>query len=295
MRRLTPCGWLVIAAAALPHVAASGAQVPEPVATLLSRSGTFVAAMAEAVNGVVLDEDYSQQASGQGLRATRLRSDLAITADSRFGWIEFRDVYEVDGRPVRDRVDRIVALFSKPAPDALEQARRLVAEGARFNLTPVGINFTRTVNLPLAALRFLRADAQHRSAFRLDGTLRIDRTDTAVLRFTETALPRVIGTPDNAAAQGAFWIEPATGRVMRFELVLTTRVEGVTTASTIRVDFGQEARLKAWLPRQMSENYTISRVNGNELATLSGRAIYSNARRFEVVVEEKAAPEPSGP
>ena len=87
--------------------------------------------------------------------------------DDLFGWVELRDVAASDGVPVRDREARLEALFTKPNSDRLKQAQGIVAEGARFNLDPAEIRLNRTINLPLTALRFLRAADQHRSSFRV--------------------------------------------------------------------------------------------------------------------------------
>ena len=58
-----------------------------------------------------------------------LRSDILFMQDDRFGWVEFRDVAERDGFPVRDREERLLALFSKPNADRLKQAQRTSKRG----------------------------------------------------------------------------------------------------------------------------------------------------------------------
>jgi hypothetical protein len=72
-------------------------------------------------------------------------------------------VYEVDGRPVRDRTDRLTKLFLAPHPDSQSQARRIAEESARFNL---GGQVLRTITTPLLALQFIRAENQNRSRFK---------------------------------------------------------------------------------------------------------------------------------
>jgi hypothetical protein len=266
------------------------AQAPNTTASLLASAGAALETLRHSLAGVVLEEDYLQQARAQVVTARTLRSDLAVIPDNEFGWIEFRDVYEVDRKPIRDRQDRVVQLFTKPSADSLVQARRIVSEGSRFNLVPVGLPLDRTINVPMAALIFLRTRNQSHSSFRRDGSESIAGHRVAVLRFTETTKPRLIGSADEAAAQGAFWIEPESGHVLRTELGLRSRRGTTEVAATIRVNYAEDARHKLWLPRQMEEEYVITDVAGRPVAEIFGRAIYSNIRRFDVVVDESATP-----
>jgi hypothetical protein len=141
----------------------------------------------------------------------------------------------------------------------------------------------------MAALLFLRTGNQSRSNFRLDGHDSVAGHGVSVLRFRETGKPRLIGTPDEAAAQGAFWIVPGTGEVLRSELTLRTRKGTTETAATIRVDYAQDPRRKLWLPKQMEEEYAITDLTGRSVAEIFGRAVYSNVRKFDVVIDEKVA------
>lgn len=276
---------VVVSAWTVPLVA----QTPNTTEALLKVAGDHLARFRRDIAGIVLEEDYLQQARAQVVMARKLRSDLAVMADTEQGWIEFRDVFEVDGKPVRDRQDRVVSLFASPSQNTLDQARRIVGEGARFNLVPVGLSFDRTINLPMASLMFLRSGNQSRSHFRRDGGDSIAGHRVAVLRFNETSRPRLIGSPDNAAAQGTFWILPDTGEVARTELIIRSRRGTTEIVATIRVDYAEDAKQQLWLPRQMEEEYVITDAVGQPAAEIFGRAIYSNIRKFNVVVEEKAA------
>jgi hypothetical protein len=59
---------------------------------------------------------------------------LRVEIEEGTALVPFRDVFEVDGRPVRDRSDRLMTLFVRPTSATLEQARAIVAEGARYDL-----------------------------------------------------------------------------------------------------------------------------------------------------------------
>lgn len=209
--------------------------------------------------------------------------------DERWGWVEFRDVFQVDGEAVRDRQDRIVALFSAPVVDVREQARVIVQEGARYNLDVDGASFERTLNLPFAALRFLQPENQRRSRFARGRTETMFGRAVVVVTFREEDQPRLIGTPDGAVASGSFWIEQGRGRVLQTELHLSTRRGNTTVSGVLRVKFAAFPEVDLWLPGSMEEDYILTDTRERRLADASGRASYSNARRFGVNVQEQVA------
>jgi hypothetical protein len=83
-------------------------------------------------SNVVAEEHYLQEAN-HPIRRRELRSDfLLVRPVGSTGWFQFRDVFEVDGKPVRERHERLTELFLAPSPNALaratEVARRLVRD-----------------------------------------------------------------------------------------------------------------------------------------------------------------------
>jgi hypothetical protein len=276
---------LLLASTAHPH-----AQTSDPSA-ILAAAAACLQQFAHDVDGLVMEEDYFQQAQGRGLNARQLKSDYSVLGDPTVGWIEFRDTFEVDGKPVRDRQTRVVDLFSHPSPNAIEQARRIVREGARFNLMPAGFALDRTINLPMSALYFLRSGNQRRSTFTVDGSDRVDGHVCTTVEFHETVTPPLIGTPDNAMASGRFCIEPGSGRVLRSELRIRPRRDNAFVSSSIRVEYVEVPAVHLWLPKRMDETYTITHaISRTDMGTMYGRASYSKVRRFNVAVKEKAEP-----
>src|SRR5262249_28235119 len=92
-----------------------------------------------------------------------LRSDLLLVRTaSSLGYVQYRDVFEVDGRPVRDRQERLAALLSRPTPAGETEVQRILADNARFNIGDV----MRTMNVPLLALEFLKRENQPRFKFK---------------------------------------------------------------------------------------------------------------------------------
>jgi hypothetical protein len=206
---------------------------------------------------------------------------MLVVADDRWGWVGFRDVFEVDGKPVRDRAERLTALFLTPSGDTLSRARRIMDEGARFNLNVRGREIDRNVNLPMLALRFIQAQGQPRSRFRIDGVKTVDGERLAIVKFQEQASPRIIKSVNNAAAHGVFWIEPATGRVVHSEFMMDIRIGELTVTVIIAADYAFQPKVGVWVPTSMDERYTM----GRPATTIEGHATYSNFRKFRVDVE----------
>jgi hypothetical protein len=228
------------------------------------------------VTAITARETYVQSIPFEA-RMRTLRSYLVVIAEPREGWVEFRDVFEVDGSAVHDQHDRLMRLFMQPKPDTRDQARRIADESARFNLSPKEAPFQRTVNVPFTALRFLRRANHTRSAWHFGGRERVGTREAAVLRFEEQAKPRLIGSRQQIAARGAFWLDTSIGTVLRSELRLAT--DPIFT--TIRVDYGEQPALRLWLPATMREEYRL-RLPYGDRTHLESRADYSDFRQFRV-------------
>ena len=144
----------------------------------------------------------------------RLTSDILLVGIGGT-WVEFRDVFEVGGRPVRDHVARLEALLG--GPDVLVKAQRIADESARYN----GSLIPRNINVPTMALTYLMRGNQSRSFFKLAGG---GDDKTLIVGFQETARPPLIhsdrGTTETS---GRFWIDPSSGAVRKTERVLRRR------------------------------------------------------------------------
>ncbi len=276
---------------------------------LLSSVGRYLSSYGPALSDVVAEESYRQVASGNQDQSRDLRSDVLFFTSDPARWVVFRDVFSVDGKAVRDRDDRVARLFSAgdSRADAWQQAMRIAQESARFNLNVSGVSVNRTLNVPIAALLFLRADNQHRSAFALARMDTIDGRPAAVVTFEERDMPRLFASQGNVAMHGAAWIDPASGRVLKTDLAYMThglpiQAGGVTkelqTAITIDVVFAENTQVQLWPPLSMDEQYDATIVtsrgpSGAEVresqpyAILRGHAAYSNFHRFSVSVDTK--------
>jgi len=143
---------------------------------VLDKAGDYVAAYERTFVGVVAEETYRQEVRGiagtdsRGFAAEArgqrrdLKSDmLLVRAPAGDRWIQFRDVFEVDGKPVRDRAERLAKLFLQPSASTQQQVDDIAAASARYNIG--GIN--RNINVPVLALTVL--EPQNRAWFSFKG------------------------------------------------------------------------------------------------------------------------------
>jgi len=261
--------------------AAVTAAQPLTLGEVLFRANEYVVAYQKAFASVVAEERYLQRlVEGEEVRRTRdLRSDfLLIKVPDGDEWIGFRDVFEADGKPVRDRQERLEKLFL--SPNALDQARRIADESARYNLGSV----RRNINVPMLSLLFLHPLHQHRFNFEKIAEETVEGVPTWVLRYSEHVRPTLVraGRGD-VFARGRFWLDPANGRVVRSELILGDLTS--TIRSTITVTYRPDEKLGVWVPHHMEEIYDNPRDPADE--RIESDATYSNFRRFDVRVDEK--------
>ena len=286
--------WLTAAAVIVAsHPTWAQAPAAVPLQILLDRAAAYTDAFMDRFSNVVAEESYVQDSSvgiqtaipnGRGfvgtvmplMRHRLLKSDfLLVRAHTNYEWVPFRDVFEVDGVPVRDREQRLAKLFLSNTPDS-NQAERIQNESARFNLGGVD----RSVNNPILPLMVLRFFEQARFRF-TDG-----KRDPAlaagvqVVDFKEIEGPAlVLGTRGiDIYSSGHLWIDGETGRLVKAEVALDQpgmRARIVTT-------FTPDDRFAIAVPSTMQERYDLD--GGGRL---TATATYGRFRRFDVTTDEK--------
>jgi hypothetical protein len=279
-----PILWIaVVCAVALPlGISGQTADLDE----LVDRASDYVVLYEKNFVGVVAEESYRQTVHG-GRAGTDLRgfpieapsqrrdlkSDvLLVRAPAGDRWIQFRDVFEVDGKPVRDRAERLTRLFLQPSASTERQVADITAASARYNVG--GVN--RNMNVPVLALSVLEPGNRPWFSFkgsRKSGNLwelayQEERSGTLIRTTGDQPLP----------AHGRFTIESATGRVLGSELV----AESGSVRAQITVTYAAEPALGMLVPREMREKYVVK-----DGSTIEGRATYAKFRRYQVTVEEK--------
>lgn len=254
---------------------------------IMRRVAAYVDAWGDKASIVVATERYTQTVTGSDSEESRHRSlvaDFAIVrVEAHRTWLGFRDVHEVDGQPIADRVDRLIDVLTR-AEGTLDEARRINDESARFNIGNIERNF----NVPTAVLFFFLPDDLDRFKFSKRG----QDGDALEIGFRETDRRTLIRTPDgdSVPSAGSLWIDPATGTVRRTHLRITKFIDeraGLGEGSVdIDVTYRRVDALGMWLPETMSESYRASARPGS-WNRITGRADYSNYRRFQTSVRVK--------
>ncbi len=248
---------------------------------VLRQAGATVTALEAQLAVVVAREEYLQTLSGGDGMDTPSRRELAsdvvwVPTGDPLVWAFFRDVLEVDGRPIPDRTARLQQLFSGgPTPEAREQGARILEESARYN-----IGLRRTLNNPTVALSFLHPRNQQRFRFEAARHETVEGVPALKVGLSERR-PGLIRTQTGLAipARGAVWVGLEGGILVRSELNLDVPNLG---PGQIRVLYRPQARLRAWLPAEMRETYGERGRPGH----LEAVATYSDYRRAEVEVQE---------
>lgn len=249
---------------------------------VLVRMRAYLTEYVRHLPAVIATEQYQQRA-GSGVRALRrqLESDYGfIQVPGDLEWLGFRQVLAVDGKPVPDSAHRLAQLFARPSALAIQQARRIAEESARYNIGPI----FRTINDPAFVLELLDARNSHRMRFSKSGDATIGGRPFWIVRFQETGRPTIIRTRDrkDQPAQGRAWIDPATGGIHRVEATVQPGFGAGNFLGTLDVTFEHDARMGFAVPSRMLEKYT----NRNLVTVSSGEATYSNYRRFTVETED---------
>jgi hypothetical protein len=244
---------------------------------LVDTTTAYLGDYLKSFTSVVAEETYEQMVTRQR-RVTdrltrRLKSDFLLVQLPGQGLVPFRDVFEVDGKPVRDRDDRLRRLFLESPDAALETARRVLDEGARYNLGRV----VRNVNQPMLALKFLAPEHLPALDLSLGGEERVDGVTVRRLDFRETGTPTVVRDSDlkDRPSSGSFWIEPATGHIVKTTVRNTVGFYSAETTVVFR-PFDESGLLAPW---EMRESYTSAGER------IYGTATYTNFRRFQVKTE----------
>jgi hypothetical protein len=266
---------------------------------VLARAATYVADFQRQLSGIVAEESYLQEvkpSASRGMRAAifprrLLKSDfLLVRPEGMDRYVEFRDVFEVDSRPVRDRQERVTKLFLDKSISAAGQMQSIISESARYN---VG-NVHRTMNTPMLPLTFLLNSYQWRFQFKRTNNRKADidlpegdaaegarfRVSTTmwVIEFREKERKTVIRRPDGSdfPAKGRYWIDPASGAVLMTELVMSAP----DMLATVNVSYQSESLLGFRVPVEMRERYD---TRGDRV---EGSATYSRFRQFQVTTGE---------
>ena len=281
-----------MAGAALALAAAARPAAEQPSLTdVLKRAAAYTERFHSQLAEIVAEETYEQivynsarfnnPVLANAVRRT-LRSDFMLVKPSNVDrYVEFRDVFEVDGETVRDRRDRIAALWRARSPESSIRLDAILEESARYNIGGI----QRNINTPLMTLLFLNTANQKRFSFKhiaksrpvfssghatdTSGVFRV-RTEMWNVEFEEKRGTTIIRRPNGGSlrSRGRFWIDPDTGAVLISELI----VDGGGVLAKVTVSYQSEPLMGFLVPVEMRESYE------RRDEAITGHAVYGRFR-----------------
>jgi hypothetical protein len=295
-RRHATVRTLVAVLVAAVCVASVEAQNPTADA-LVAKASAYVARFATRFSEIVTEERYVQSSNGSDGQRRELKSDYAlIRLEGSSEFIEFRDVYEVDGRPVADRQARVLS-FLAPRPGQVsgrddftwaDRAREAAETSARFNLEGVG-----QLNRPLVAFAFVQAAWRTRFEFSIGGIDRRVGASARVLSFRERR-PNNRSMYASGWVSGRLWVDEVSGAVLKTEVEWGVRPASHKVVST----FVHDPALDIHLPAALIDTHTLAKAGlvgipslaeaANYMRSIEGRATYGRFRQFSVATSEAA-------
>lgn len=240
---------------------------------VVARMDRYLQDYGDRLANVVGEEAYRQwvergPTNGRSTTSRLLRSDFALMLTfERSRWVGYRDTFEVDGAPVRDREERLERLLAR---GDVGQAARIAEQNARFNLGDELI--TRNINVPTFALEILHPRFRDRVKVHRTGADVLDGRAGWLIEFREQDRLTLVHTPDGTAqpSRVVALVDTQSGEVLR--TVLTwERVKG-----SITVVYGNVPGIPVPVPIRMAE-----RFDTRSGALVAGEATYTNFRQFE--------------
>ena len=292
MRTILTAAALVISLGVLTSHAQIGTQPGSGFHTVLSSAMRYAMNYEQRFALLAADEHYVQELlrppnpgdnlsrsnPGGGMRGGGTMNLQTIKSDYLLvqlggdgeGFMPFRDAYEVKGRKLRDRDDRLLKLFTSNDKSRFEKAGAISTDSARHNLG----NVARTINIPMLAMMFLHPRVNERFEFTDGGEETIAGRVLRKALYKEVARPTLIKTTRgrDLALTGVLWIDPFTGTVVKTEL----NAADPAVRCQVIVTFRRDEALDQWVPEKMEEYYKAALAVDDILAT----ATYTNVRRI---------------
>jgi hypothetical protein len=239
----------------------------ETLPELLAVTAAYLQTFVQRFTNVVATEHYVQEQMGGVRRKHALTSDFfLITLPGSADWIECRDIYEADGKPVGDREKRLLKLLQDGSPkDWSARAASVARESTRYNLSDIG-----TINRPLVTLALMQAPYQPRLTFTSDGADAKAGFGVRVIAFREKAG----GVFAQSPLWGRVWVDASTGMILKTELLFGNPRSPNQIVTTFEVD----PLLGVAVPIDMTERYPRGDIRGH--------ATYGQFRKFAVTSTE---------
>jgi hypothetical protein len=251
------------------HADAQSPKVDE----LIPRATAYAHYFIEHFANVVAEETYAQEITVPRRKRVLVSDFLLVRYPGDELWQAFRDVAEVDGKPVRDREERMMKLFLQPSSNALRRAAEIAGASARHNLIDIG-----SINNPLLVMAFLQRQYADRFRFNLAGLDKDLGPDVRTVRFVEFRQPTLLKWNANTdmSSRGLVWVEEGTGRIVKTQLQLG----GVRYPIRVTTTYKFDEELGINVPTMMEDWYPQG------TGEFRGEATYGKFRRFEIKTDE---------
>ena len=243
-------------------------------AVVLTRLHQYLGDYAELLPATIAIERYNQRVGSR--ERVELESEFGIVrVPNNPQWLGFRDVMRVNGKAVESREARLAGLFENLTVTAIEQAGRISAESARFNIGPL----TRSINDPALVLELLDGRNAHRMRVQKTREVTSNNIPVWIVRFQETARPTIVRTSSlgDVPSNGQAWIDPSTGRLLRVQATIGA-ISGVRC--DVDVTFEKVPQIAFFVPARMMERCFDGAF------VQEGEATYDNYRKFTVETRE---------
>lgn len=267
---------------------AADVQPADELEQVLNRLGRYLLAYDSELSTVIAEERYEQteittnrpgRNALETRRRRRLDSDIAflrLPDGSNTTVYGVRDVQKMNGKAVGDEAGRLLDMVKRLGGHTLDETSSIVLAGAQHSL-----GMLRTINVPSTPLELLHPSHHVQFVFRHSGRDRIGGVTTVKVGFEEFDEPTLIKNTDGSPlfVTGTAWVEPERGQLWRVDLAIRRSAsERRRHEGQLRVDFAHNAALDMLVPREMQESFFVPRGRG------TGRAVYSNYRRFSTAV-----------
>lgn len=267
----------------------------DPLADLLAKAAEAVARLESTCATVTFEETLEQKGEtvnmlggsslgvGGGANSAMIEgntkkyrqvaaSELLLTraTSAALVWTPIRNVRTLDGKPSGQPAARLATLAADTK--ALQaQLSSLVTESAATIVGPPG----RPIHAPWLPLALLRADQQGRSVFKKEGEEAVGSVKAWKVSWLEQKSPALLRTTGNVQvpSRGTFWIDPASGNVLRAKLEIGTGLS--MEQYKLEVEFVVEAALGVSVPTTMKDRFE------NTKGKFEAKATYSALRRIE--------------
>jgi hypothetical protein len=219
--------------------------------------------------------------SGHTPRKIRAQFILLSNADSDVGWLAFRDAFEVDGRKLRGDQGGLEPMFAQSFDAAFAAGQVLSAEAIKHNKGTMA----RAVHATTFALTVLGPSHQASFKFEKKGEKKVGDVVAWVVAYAEISGGKFARTIEGVPQplRGEFWIDPATGRVLKSTVVMDSLDANPDMKQhperyanfprmTFEVTYALDAKLNLWLPRELKENYD------RRVEVVTTTATYTNYR-----------------